>query len=406
MDAIRARSQAWQKRILEYAEAIPEVAGAAALVRASLERVEWIVEGQGDYPGAQKRAQDRIDALDKARAGELIWLSGEAFIGIPDDGPDVAVEDIAPYSLSVAELNTHSEPVSVAGPNGEQVEMPDPFMRIWRPSKTNRWQAASPNKAAMDLLDSMYLSQLAETSVHRSRLAGAGVVFWPTAAPDVPVQAGEEPEPGTRQALAAAFEDAAWSSIEKQNSREATIPFVVFYDPGPEGKAHYTPEMFRIDREGQADDYATGVETHRMRYATAVELPVEAVTGMGGTNHWSAWQIDVDKWKTWFAPLCELMRVELERRLVRMYGRNLKLTVDASKLIAKPDQTDVVMKLAALQVVEPDSIQAALISGKIEDLVMREPPQTDYTSNAAPGQPSDFANGNGNRGGGQYRDRP
>lgn len=405
-DAIRARSQKWQHRILEYAEAVPEVAGAAALVRASIERVEWIVEGTGDAEtGGKARAQARVDSLDKERAAELIWLSGESYVGVPDDDGVTDPAELALYSLSVAECNATADPKTVLGPNGEQVDLEDPIMRIWRASKGNRWQASSPNKAAMDLLDAMYLSQLADTAVHRSRLAGAGVVFWPTNAPDVPVEAGEDPVAGSRQALAAAFEDAAWESIEKQNSREAVIPFVVFYDPG-EGKTTYTPEMFRIEREGHASDYALGVTTRRDRYAGAVELPIEAVTGMGSTNHWSAWQIDVDKWKTWFAPLCELIRVELERRVVKLYGKGLTLKVDASALISKPDQTDVIVKLMQLEQVTPESGVKALITGKLEDLQWQAPPAKDYTSNAAPGQPSDFGRGDTNRGGGKFREQP
>lgn len=357
------------------------------------------------------RAQTRIDQLDIDRVAELIWLSGESYVAWPTDpGPQVPIEDVErPYSLSVAEINMQSDPTSVKGPNGEWIDQLDPVMRIWRPSKSNRWQAASSNKAAMDLLDAMYLSQLADTAVHRSRLAGAGIVFWPTNAPDIPVAAGEDPVPGSRQAMLAAFEDAAWSAIDRQNSREATIPFVVMYDPsgGPGNQATlYKPEMFRIERDDQADQYATRTETYAKRYAVAVELPMEAMTGTAGANRFSVHQIDVDKWRTWLAPLCELIRVELETRIVKKYGENLTLRVDSSTLISKPDQTDVIVKLIQLEVVTPESAQAALISGNIEDLVMQEPPPRTYSSNVAPGQPSDFGNGNTDRGGGRYREQP
>lgn len=407
-DAIRARSQEWQKRILEYSESVPEVAGASALVRASVSSVKWVVEGSA-AAGVKARVQTRIDQLDKDRLAELIWLSGEGYVAWPSDpGVDFPIEDVEqPYSLSVAEINMHSDPPSTKGPNGEQIDLLDPVMRIWRASKSNRWQASSPNKAAMDLLDAMYLSQLADTAVHRSRLAGAGIVFWPTNAPDIPVEAGEEPVPGSRQAMLQAFENAAWSSIDKQNSRQATIPFVVMYDPaGPGGATLYKPEMFRIERDDQADQYATRAETYRTRYATAVELPLEAVTGMGATNHWSAWQIDVDKWRTWLKPICELIRVQLEQRIVKQYGENLTLRCDATDLISKPDQTDVIIKLVQLEVVTPESAQIALVSGKIEDLEMKDPPQRSYSSNVAPGQPSDFGRGDTDRGGGRFREQP
>lgn len=410
-ESIRARAQRWQLRILEYAESVPEVAGAAALVRASIENVVWTVEGTAPA-GGKARAQARIDALDKERVAELIWLSGEAYIANPDDpGGNVPVEEVdAPFSLSVVELTAHADPPTRLGPNGEQVDLVDsrgnpiPFMRIWRASKTNRWQAASPNKAAMDLIEAMYLHQLGDTALAKSRLAGAGVVFWPTDAPSIPVKDGEPPDPKSREAILESFTNAAWQAISAQSSREATIPHVVFYKPDPQGRADLEPKMFRIERDDHAESYAKRVETHRTRYATTVELPVESVTGMGGTNHWSAWQIDVDKWRTWFRPLCDLIRVELERRIVKLYGPGLKLTIDAGDLIKKPDQTDVIIKLMQLQQVTPESGLEALKSGKLEDLVYQTPPQK-LTTQVAPGQPSDFGQGDTDRGGGKFRDQ-
>lgn len=406
-DAIRARSDKWQTRILEYAEAIPEVAGAAAVVRCSIESVKFTVTGGN--AAVRDRVQARIDQLDIPRIAELIWLSGESYVVWPNDpGVDYPIEQVdKPYSLSVAELKPARESGDsdqVKGPTDAWEDLPAGHakMRIWRPSRGNRWKGSSPNKAAMDLLDAMYLHQLGDTALAKSRLAGAGLMFWPTNAPDVPVAAGEEPEPGSRQAMAAAFEQLSWESIDKQNERAATIPGVVFFDPGKDG-VNYKPEMFRIDREDQADQYASRVQTHRMRYATAVELPVESLTGVGDTNHWSAWQIDVDKWKTWFAPLCELIRVQLEERVVKMYGDNLKLKVDPSELIAKPDAKPEIMQLAQLEMATPDSIQSALISGKIDDLVMKDPPPRSYNSSTVSNPPSDFKVG-GDRGGGKYRD--
>lgn len=410
-DAIRARSEKWQELILEYRDSIPEVAGAAALVRASIAGVEWVVEGGNAETRA--RIQARIDQLDKDRLAELIWLSGEGYVAWPDDpGDGVPVEQVEkPYSLSVTEIKlTDPARPLVAGPNGEWVDLveensdrPVPFMRIWKPSNTNRLHATSPNKAAMDMLKAMHLSQLADTATQQSRLAGAGIVFWPTNAPNVPVEAGEEPEAGTRQAMLRDFENAAWSAISSTASREAIIPFVVMYDPSD--KAQYKPEMFRIERDDLATQYATRTEVYGRRYALAVELPIESQLGMGSTNHWSAWQIDVDKWRTWFKPLCNLIREQLEERVVKLYGPAYTLKLDATALIAKPDQTDVIIKLMQLEQITPESGVKALESGKIEDVVAQDPPLGGPAAGRAPGQPSDFGKGSTDRGGGRFREQ-
>lgn len=406
-DAIRARTQEWQKRSLMYRDAIPEVAGGAALIRASLESIEWVVEGTG-YAGGKQRAQERINDTDIPRLGELIWVSGESWLAVPVDpeGWDTPSYLIAPYSLSVAEINIPTEPPTMKGPNNEAIEMEDPLMRIWRPSAENRWQASSALKSCMDLLESMYLSQRVDSATQRSRLVHAGIMFWPTNAPDVPVAEGEEPTPGSRQAMLAEFRKATEQTVDMNNrGQEPATPFVVTYDPGT-AEIHYKPEMFRVERDDLASQYVERNQEYGRRLSIALELPMESVTGTSGANRFSIHQIDVDKSKTWVSPLCETIRVQLERELVKMYGPGLTLKADPKKLIAKPDQTDVIVKLAQLQIVTPDSVKKALVEGDLALLEPQEPPQTSYTSNAAPGQPSDFGAGNTDRGGGKYRQNP
>lgn len=417
-DAIRARSEHWQAKILEYAEAIPEVAGASALVRASMEGVRWVVEG-GDSK-TRDRIQARVDAFDKERAAELVWLSGECYVACPSDPGSDKVEDVAdvepPFSLSVLELTPARDGSSrdqVVGPNGEMVDLveeksdePVPFFRIWRKAKSNRWKGSSPNKSVMDLLDAMYVAQLVDTATQNSRLIHAGIVFWPTNLPSVYVEPGEEPEPGTREFLQREFSRATSAKVDLlKKGEDSAKPFIVMYDPGTGSEAtKYEPTMFRVERDDLADQRSTRVEVDRRRYATSCELPVEAVEGMGGTNHWSAWQIDVDKWKTWFAPIDKLLREQFEARVVKQYGKQFTLKSDATELIKKPDLTDVIIKLMQLEQVTPESGLKALISGDLADLQWQKPPQKP-TQGVAPGQPSDFGKGDTDRGGGKFREQ-
>lgn len=380
--------------------------------------VKWIVKGGNATTRA--RIQHRIDQLDKDRAAELLWLSGEVYFAVPvDPGTDTPVEEVEePFSLSVAEFKPARElgqQDQRKGPNDEWVDLveektdrPIPFMRVWRPSKANRWKAASPNKSVMDLLDAMYLAQLVDTATQKSRLIHAGIVFWPTNAKSVAIPDGGQPVKGSREEMLQEFVNATQQVIDlRSKGQEPAQPFIVMYDPGKGGEATaYKPEMFRIEREDLADQRATRVQVDRDRYAAAVELPIESVTGIGSTNHWSAWQIDVDKWKTWFSPIDDLMRKQVELRMVKPYGAEYTLETDATGLIAKPDMTDVVMKLAQLEIITPDSAKAALEKNDLALLVMKDPPPRNYTSNAAPGQPSDFGQGDTDRGGGKYRDRP
>lgn len=419
-DSIRARSEEWQKKALLYSEAIPELAGAAALVRATMEGVSWVVEGGN--AATRARIQARVDEFDKERAAELVFLTGEVYVAVPhdpNDGRDVDTVE-PPFTLSVSEIvvsQASGGMDQMKGPNGEMVDMveegtdrPLDFMRIWRRSKENRWKGASPVKAAMDLLDAMYVAQLVDTATQNSRLMHAGIVFWPTNAPDIPVKAGEDPVPGSRQAMLAEFADSVNQRVDLLNKgQDGGKPFIVTYDPGKGGEAtQYVPQMFWIGREDAATERASRTETDQMRLATALELPVEAVTsgGTAGANRFSIHQIDVDKWKTWGSAFDKLIRTEFYKRVVKPYGKDYKLVTDASTLIAKPDQTDVVIKLAQMEQVTPESAVQALKDAKIDGLVAQKPPEAGPKLNRAPGQPSDFGRGDTDRGGGTFRDSP
>lgn len=385
--ALQARKKGWQLRVLEMATRVPEVGGAAALVRGTADRVRIVATGGSD--GTRVDLQRRLDGFDLGRAVELMWLTGEFYLAWP--------ETLAPYSLSVTELDTRSMPKQVQGPKGK-IEMTDPFIRIWKPSLKNRWYATSPNESAIDLIEAMYLHQVADTAVATSRLAGAGVLFWPTMLPSQPLRDDGTPERGSREEMLQEFHRAAMQSIDNQKSADATIPFVFFYDPTD---GAFQPELLRIDKDDRAAEYKERFETYRMRYAAAVELPIEVQTGMGSTNHWSAWAIRDDKYH-YLAPMIELIVSSIQQRIVNEVDPTIRLEVDAELLIKKPDQTETLMQMLSLQIVDPAYAFGLL---GLDPTKAREYTPKDYKSNVLPSTPSDFKVG-GDRGGGKYAERP
>lgn len=385
-EAIRARSQGWQRKILQYATSVPEVAGAASLVRNSASRVRLVVEG-GDE-ALRLELQARVDGLDLGRLARLVWLSGEAWVVWPR-------ERVAPYSLSVDEVSSVSSSPRVRGASGKMDDLRDPFFRVWQPADLNRFHASSPNEAAIDLVDAMYLHQLADTSVATSRLAGAGILVWPTTRLREGLVDGK-PVRGSQEELLKDFSDAALKAISQRSSVEATIPFVVFVDPDQKS---FLPEMLRIERDDYAEQYKLRFEEYRLRYATAIDLPIESTTGLGSTNHWSAWAIREDKWREYLAPLLEIIRDAIWRRVILPVDSSMRLMVDANELIAKPDQTATILRLLQLGVIEPAYAFEQL---NLDPSRSQPIPERAYSSQQMEGIPSDMTLG-GERGGGQFR---
>jgi hypothetical protein len=161
----------------------------------------------------------------------------------------------------------------------------------------------------------------------------------------------------------------------------------------------YKPELLRIDKADLAAEYRERFEMYRLRYAAATELPIETQTGMGQTNHFSAWAIREDKYHQ-LLPFFELIASQVERRVIEMINPNIRIVVDSEKLIKKPDQTAEVMQALALQIIDPAYAFELLGFDPTKALAYQK---KDYTSNVLPSTPSDFKVG-GDRGGGKSAD--
>jgi len=386
--AISMHTQQWQLRVLDLADLVPEPAGAGSLVRNSVDRVSFVVESKSSVSD-RVFVQEYVDKIDFGRAALLIWITGEVYITMPDSGE--------PQVLSIREF----KPARRAGEKNQILvgsswqDLDDPWFRVWKPSLSNRLHATSPHKAALDLLEAMYVHQLADSSVATSRLAGAGILVWPTNLRSMPLRDDGSPEPGSQQEMIQQFHEAAWSSIKNRDGKDAHIPFVVFVDPD---SPNYEPKLLHIERDDHADQYQTRFGTYRERYASAVDLPVESVTGMGQSNHWSAWSVNEEKWKSYLAPLVDLLRSAVEMNIVKPHlGPSATLMADPSALLVKPDQTSTILRL--MQLGKVDTSYALEQLGFDPSKATEPPPTQRYATQQMEGIPADMQGGS--RGGGQ-----
>lgn len=387
--SISQSTKHWQRRVLELCDLVPEPAGAGGLVRNSVDLVQFIVESKGSTKSDIARAQGYIDYLDYGRAAQLIWVTGEIYVILPKDQP--------PQILSISEFRPaiRSDEPNMILVGNDWVPLTDPWFRIWKPSLNNRMFAISPHKATLDLLEAMYVHQLADTAVATSRLAGAGILVWPTNLKSVPLRDDGTPSPGSQQEMLKEFQHAAWSSISKRTSKEAHIPFVVFVDAD---NPVQMPQLLHIERKDHADQYHTRFVTYRERYASAVDLPIEAVTGTGKTNHWSAWAVNEEKWKSYLAPLVELIRKGIEQNIVKqMLGPGAILDTDPTDLLIQPDQTATLLRLLQLGKIETSYALEQL--GYDPSKATEPPPQQKYATQQMDGIPASMQGGS--RGGGQ-----
>lgn len=354
LDFIAKRQERWQERVLELATSVPEPSGAIALIENTLNRVIFRIEGK-IRAGDQKALEKSLNAFDKGRAGMLLWLVGECYpVWRPNELGEIEWEVNSPSEV-VAETN---RPLKILGSDDKPrlLHSSERIYRLWRRHPKKKYMAWSPHQGLVDVLEAMYLHQLSDTAVATSRLAGAGILYWPTDLPDLPLKDNGRPERGSQQELQEQLTAAMMQSISNRNSSDAVVPLVVFGDPTLGD--NFKPEHILLERPDDAKAWSERMETYTKRYARGVELPIESVQGMGPANHWTAWVIKEDKWRFYILPIAEAITGSLSKNFLRPALKELgysmdiikdaKVIADGSALIEKPDKSDAAIRLAQL----------------------------------------------------------
>lgn len=365
-EALVKRMERWQERILHLTAAVPEPAGASAVIRNTLDRVKLRVEVEGISDATTAELERHIRNFELGRAGQLIWLVGEAFPSWREDQDGSIIwETYSPIELKV---ERGKRAVLKDGPLGKDQELSSPWYRLWQPDPAHRYRAWSTHKALIEVLEAMHVHQLADTAVATSRLAGAGILFWPTDLPSMPLRDGR-PEEGSRQELQEQLSKGMLEPITQRDSADAVVPLVVFGDPTyGEGQR---PSHILFERPDDAKGYTERMNGYAQRYARGVELPIESTTGMGPANHWTAWVIKEEKWLEYALPIGQLVADSLNQNRIKPMLRELgvpadvvqraRVVADGSDLIAKPDLTDPALKAAQIGgILSDDAIVSAI----------------------------------------------
>lgn len=353
-DFMAKRYERWQERALDLIEAVPEASGASALIENTLNQVVLKVEGEGLDEADRKELEEHLSRFDIGRAGMLIWQVGECYpMWTFDSEGDIEWEINSPLEIKA---ETGKEPQKL-DPNNKfrDIRRDEKFFRCWKQDPKKKFHAWSPHRGLIDVMEAMYLHQLADTAVATSRLAGAGILYWPTDLPSLPLKDGR-PEEGSREELQKQLMTAMQQSIRDRSSTDAFVPLVVFGDPSL--GENFKPEHILLERPDNARAWAERMEAYAKRYARGVELPIESVEGMGPANHWTAWVIKEDKWRFYVEPIVNIIADALLKNYVKQVLReggkdkdvikNVKVVADGTKLIEKPDKSDSAIKLATI----------------------------------------------------------
>lgn len=187
-----------------------------------------------------------------------------------------------------------------------------PFLlRIWRPHPRKPSEANAPSRAVLPILAEMDALTKRIFAEIDSRLSGAGILFVASEFELPAPVTGNERQGSTADQFQAALNAAITEAIGDQTAASARTPIVVTV-PGDriDQVRHLTFATPMDERVKELRDEAI------RRLALGMDLPPEIMTGMGDTNHWTAWNVDESAIKAHAEPLLDLITDSLTMGLL------------------------------------------------------------------------------------------
>lgn len=335
--AIRGKRARWQQEVLAYTDVIPEVENASLWMRNTVNRVSFTSDNATINQELQK--------LDVGRVAQLIGLVGEAFVAFNNEWPDLW------NVLAPGEIEVKDGKVKIKTEDGKMVAAPSgtDVIRIFIPDESDRYKAKSTLKPMLDILEALYLHQIADVTLGGSRAAWAGFVYIPNDELDqMPPGWRGEPDQGTQEYLAGDIQRFLRDSIGQHSShgdrRKVMMPYLLFgAADNADGLKHVIPE--RSDNAAGFNDRIAG---YIKRIARTLPVPSEVTLGYEGANDWSAYKMSEDGYQFYTEPMVNMIVEALNRFYVQRGASGDVVEADPSKLISKPDLTDAAIRLFQL----------------------------------------------------------
>lgn len=378
----RFRDETWQRELWRLYDIIPEFAYAARWVGACCSQVRIYVAEVDKLGRVQgETTNTKINALadsmlggpaNKAEAlrsiGINLTVAGEAYIL----GKTNEVGRDEWYILSPSEFRR----VKGCGQDGGTcLGWGDKFApqiidfakqlvtRVWTPHPARIWLADSPSRSCQPVLRELEQLTKYVFSQIDSRLVGAGLLVMPNNL-DFPPGDNDPPDQSSSDTLMMKLATAGAASLRGEGTAMAVLPHII------EGNPADIEGWKLIEFASELSKQALELRNEAIRrLATGMDMPVEALTGMGETNHWSGWFIDGYGIKVHIEPLmnriCEALTKAYLYPALRLMGKSeedlfrYQFSFDTAPLAVRPQRLQDALNLYEKEILSADAVREA-----------------------------------------------
>lgn len=364
-------AQPWQERAFAYYDLIGELHQAAQFYAKPLSRLELGVAYRDPESGdleeiTEGPAVDLLEAVQDPGGGrsvmlgtygQLMFIAGESYmLNTVEDGVqrwEIVSTNELRFDAGTQTYTRRRLPGKVgeelkAAPEEdyEPVDEEAIVYRLWKRHPNYSGWADSPMRAVLDVAEELVMLTLAVRARARSRLAQSGILYVPNELTPQAVQVIGDEDPEADPFL----DDMTThfvTPIEDEGTAAAVVPFIL-RGPAKLGDVNAKDALFMLQTHQLEETYPEAALRKEAieRLAVALDMPPESLLGMSEANHWTAWQVDDDKWQTHLAPIAQqfcddltsiyLRPAALEEGIDR--AEQIVVTYDASAILTNPDR--------------------------------------------------------------------
>lgn len=189
----------------------------------------------------------------------------------------------------------------------------DVVIRIWQPHPRFANEADAPMRAVLTVCEELLLLSANVRASALSRIPAGILVIPDTALEGGPDDLDSSGVDGASRAdrTMSDLVDHFITPISDPGSASAVVPYLLALDPADVDKVKL------IETSRSVDEVAAAQRAELLvRLANGVDLPPEVLTGLSNTNHWNAWLIDEQSFRTHLAPAAQLFCSALTEGLV------------------------------------------------------------------------------------------
>ena len=212
--------------------------------------------------------------------------------------------------------------------------------RMWKPHPRFRLLAQSEMRRLGTICEDLLILRRIIRATGRSRLAGRGLLLMPSEI-DVP-SPNDDNNSGGADDFISKFTNSMITPIRNEGDASAVVPLVL------EGPSEFLDKVRWIDFVSAFDKEAGGVRDELVNVlARGLDMPAEVITGVMDANHWTAYMVSTDTFRSYTEPHIITLVEMLTGSFLRPYFATCNLpeaTIDAwiSRIVIWYDPTELV----------------------------------------------------------------